>query len=104
MPDDRPRPRHACQRAELFHYRDRRGHEVDFVLEEDGIVRAVEVKSGRTVTGDQLRQLEYLASLVEEVGLEPESVLVYGGAERRRSRGVELVPWSEVSELGPRPA
>ena len=91
---------HVGQRAELFHYRDRRGHEVDFVLEEGGRVRAVEVKSGRTATGDQLRPLLRLAPLLEQAGLELESVLVYGGDERRRSRGVSLLPWHEVVELG----
>ncbi|MGL5865047.1 MAG: ATP-binding protein [Dermatophilaceae bacterium] len=48
-------------RPELFHYRDRDGIEVDFVLESgDGRVVGVEVKAGATVRAEDLRGLRLL--------------------------------------------
>lgn len=48
--------------AELFHYRDRDGHEVDLVLESpDGRVIAIEVKSATTVEPGDVSGLRYLA-------------------------------------------
>lgn len=95
---------HAGVREDLFHYRDRRGLEVDLVLEQPDRILAVEVKSGRTVAGDQLRALHQLGPLVEKAGLQMRGVLVYGGDEARRTRGVELVPWSQLDRLTERSA
>lgn len=47
-------------RPSLFHYRTRRGEEVDVVLERRGRVVGVEVKSAETVTGDDLKGLRSL--------------------------------------------
>lgn len=47
--------------ARLYHYRDRDGHEVDALIEDDGgRVAAVEVKASETVRSDDFRGLRHL--------------------------------------------
>jgi uncharacterized protein len=51
----------ACEPAQLAHYRDRDGYEVDAVLEyESGDVVGVEVKAAETVRTDDFRGLRRL--------------------------------------------
>ena len=52
----------ANTEAELFHYRDRDGREVDLVLEtRRGRVAGIEVKASRTITVSDFRGLNALA-------------------------------------------
>ena len=92
---------HQALRSDLFHYRDRKGHEVDLVLEREDATVAIEVKSGATVSADHLRGLLRFGAAAQEAPLvrSLESVLVYGGTEHRRTAGVRLVPWRSVDGL-----
>lgn len=85
----------------LFHLRDDKGLEVDILLEDAGRVVGAECKAGSTVVQDFLGGLETLGRLLEsaEPPLEAELRLVYGGTEGQRRRGVQVVPWSELTEL-----
>lgn len=86
------------ERGGLSFYRDRRGTEVDLVVEEAGKALLVEVKAGRTVTGDMLGPLLSVRDLLEGRG-GPEAALVYGGVEGGVRQQVRLVPWREVGRL-----
>ena len=50
----------ASNATEMFHFRDRSGHEVDFVLERRGRVTGVEVKSSTRVTRHDAAGLAWL--------------------------------------------
>ena len=50
----------ASNATEMFHFRDRSGHEVDFVLERRGRVTGVEVKSSTRVTRHDAASLAWL--------------------------------------------
>ena len=51
----------STTRADLFHFRDREGHEADAVLESgDGRIIALEVKSATSITAKDLSGLTYL--------------------------------------------
>jgi predicted AAA+ superfamily ATPase len=53
--------------ARLYHYRDRDGHEVDAILEDNaGRVVGIEVKAAETVCGDDFRGLRTLQSRLGE--------------------------------------
>ncbi len=55
------------ERVELYHYRDRRGGEVDIVIETaSGKVYGIEVKAAATVTGSHFRSLKMLQTHVGE--------------------------------------
>ena len=70
----------AGEYPRLSFFRDRRGNEVDLVVETRGSPHAVEIKSGETVATDMFRGLRFWASATGEEG---PRTLVYGGDEDR---------------------
>lgn len=89
-------------RADLYHYRDRKGEEVDLVLERGDATVAIEVKAGRTLVPELARGLERFDRAVEGAPLVSavERVLVYGGDAPRTFRGTRAVPWRDVASVG----
>jgi uncharacterized protein len=87
--------------ADLHHYRDRKGEELDLVLDRGDATVAVEVKAGATVFPDLFVPLERFAELVARApdALPVERVLVHGGDDARVLRGGRAVPWGRVGEL-----
>jgi len=82
----------------LGFYRDRKGVEVDLIVELGRSLLAVETKSSRTVVSEFFAGLRAFA---EAVGLRSPSrtvrrFVVYGGAELQRRSGVTVVPWTRV--------
>jgi len=91
--------RNRGQRPNLTFFRDHHGLEVD-VMGETGLGEfAVEVKSSETVASDALSNLNAVRALIETsprgVGSH-ESILVHAGTERWQSRGVTVLPWSDI--------
>ena len=90
---------HRGERAPLYFWRDRQGHEVDAVVELGHRRVAVEAKSGVGVPTDAFRGLAYYRALTAKRApdVELSSVLVHGG-DADRLRGEHLVrPWWAVS-------
>ncbi len=78
--------------ARVSHYRDNKGrHEVDFIIEGEGGVVAIESKLGTEVRPDDVRHLPWLS---EQLGTELiDTVVVNTGPEAyRRKDGVAIVP------------
>jgi len=87
--------------GELSFLRDRKGFEVDLMVERGGSLLALEVKSGQTVAADFFTSLDRVAGrLPARRGDAPlEKVLVYGGEEPHERQGVRVIPWHAVGEL-----
>ncbi len=89
---------HRGQPTATSFYRDRRGLEVDLLVERGMELIAVESKSGETIPSDAFAHVSRLRSQVP-VGREVQtmvSMVVYGGIlEQQRSAGL-ILPWSEV--------
>lgn len=81
----------AGEYPRLSFFRDRRGNEVDLVVETRGSPHAVEIKSGETATTDQFRGLRFWASATGDAG---PRTLVYGGDEDRPGPdGITVRSW-----------
>jgi hypothetical protein len=90
---------HRGQEHNASYFRDRRGSEIDLLLDRPDRLTAVEIKSSRTVASDFFDALERFAQwATSEAGVDRvDKVLVYGGDRRqRRARGL-VIPWSAVS-------
>jgi uncharacterized protein len=74
-------------------YRTEHGAEVDFIIEGNGFLWAVECKASRNVGPSDSRGLKRFA---EFVGKRHRSVVVYLGDAKRRIEGVDVLPWQEV--------
>ena len=86
--------RHHRLTPPLYFWRDRGGHEIDLVIEQDGTAYPVEIKSGRTVAaamGDGLRWWCRTAGAPTE-----RAALVHGGGDRYRRGGVNVYPWFSI--------
>lgn len=80
--------------SNLSFWRDRSGHEVDLLVELDGRLTAIEIKSGATPSLDAMRGLEKWRQIAGEDAGRP--CLVYGGAETQDRSNVDVRPWREL--------
>jgi len=92
---------HHGQVPQLFFYRDRKGHEVDLIVERGREMLALEIKSGRTPSADYFSALEHFANVMTDTkksGVAGITKLVlYGGeASQKRSQG-RLLSWSDIA-------
>jgi hypothetical protein len=85
----------------LWFYRDRKGTEVDAVVERGDAFVAVETKSGQTMAEDFLGALaRFEASMGRALGSKAiKRVLVYGGDRAERRTTARVVPWNEVQDF-----
>ena len=84
--------------ADVYFWRDRSGHEVDLILERDGVPTAIEVKATETVRKDLFKGLNTWKTLVRgESSTEP--VLVYAGNESLNRSGYKVVGWQAIASL-----
>lgn len=80
-----------------YFWRDRHGHEVDYLVETPHGVVPVEIKSGETIRAPMFEGLAYWCKLT---GAERDAgYLVYGGKERQPRKNGRIVGWSVMSEL-----
>lgn len=92
---------HQGREAALYHYRDARRLEIDLLLEEDGQVTLIEVKSGATVQSTFFRNLTKLEQALE--GATIRKVLVYGGHPSQVRSAGHVVSWQDLGGLDPGP-
>ncbi len=85
---------HRGQRPNLFFYRDRKGNEVDLVIEVKGVPVPVEIKAGQTVAPDYFRGLRSFEKAFGPLPLG--GAVVYAGQESRVQHGWRVVPWTQV--------
>ena len=89
------------ERAQLFHYRDAGGLEVDLVSETAGGWLLTQAKSGATVAGDFTKAVDQLAASARAGGAHPSVAprVIYGGVVRHSRQGTDIVSWSEIDTL-----
>jgi hypothetical protein len=92
---------HSGRPRGLSFYRDRKGFEIDLLVDDATAPLAVEVKSGQTVATDFFAALdaapERLRGVSARTGVR--SVLVYGGDEEHRRHGVRVLPWHRLDTI-----
>ena len=81
----------------LYFWRDRAGHEVDVLIERADGLMPVELKSGATVTRDQLAGLQRFATLAGDACVRPS--LIHGGDAMGSRSGAQVVPWRKLPEM-----
>jgi predicted AAA+ superfamily ATPase len=84
--------------ASLSFYRDRKGVEVDLLVELGRSLLAVETKSSRTVVAEFFVGLQAVSDALAVRGASPsvKRFVVYGGTETQRRSGVTVVPWARM--------
>jgi predicted AAA+ superfamily ATPase len=81
----------------LYFFRDRKGQEVDLVLDRGRDRVAVETKSAQTVAEDFFTGLDALERISPAQASCPwRKVVVYGGRDRQERSRALVLPWSDV--------
>ena len=80
----------AGEPPDLYHWRDRRGNEIDLIVDTSAGPHPVEIKSGETVAGDFFKGLSHWRSLA---GPPTSATLVYGGGASYVRSGVDVRAW-----------
>jgi hypothetical protein len=92
---------HRGHRGAGYFVRDRKGFEIDHLIDIGSSMIASEIKSGRTVAGDFFAQLERLPKVLPSLHADRdfESRLIYGGTERQKRRAIDVIPWNQIKDL-----
>jgi uncharacterized protein len=83
----------AGQRPVFWFWQDQQGNEVDLIIEEQGQLKAIEIKSSQTFNTRLTSGLKRWAALSAE--LHPNNFLVYAGDQSTPLEQGELLPWYE---------
>jgi len=92
---------HHGQLRSLFHFRDRQGLEVDFIVPHgDNRLTLIEAKATRTPRGDMAKSLRQLSPAIQ--GPKVDAYVVHRPAKTKMigqslTPGVRAVPWTEIS-------
>lgn len=92
---------HRGRQPDLKHYRESRGIEIDFVLQQAGTLHLVECKSGATTHPSFFEPLAAMRDLIGATSSEPAvaAALVYGGKESYARRTIPVYSWSDIERL-----
>jgi predicted AAA+ superfamily ATPase len=81
-------------RPDLYFWRDRKNHEIDFLLLREDKVIPIEVKAGETISRDQFTGLQYFYHLTGDRCLHP--TLIYAGDENYQREGIRVMSWRQL--------
>jgi predicted AAA+ superfamily ATPase len=81
------------QQRKLHFWRDRAGHEVDFILEEAGKLVALEIKAGSQVTTRDATGIRAFRDDLKRKASLVRGIVLHGGKARPLEEGVLALPW-----------
>ena len=90
---------HRGETPNLSFYRDRKGHEVDLVVEGGPELIAVELKAGRTAASNVFDALRRFQD-ADEQGRTQRHVVVYGGDVSQHRTAGDLLSWKDIDSYG----
>ncbi|MBD3391676.1 MAG: DUF4143 domain-containing protein [Chitinivibrionales bacterium] len=80
-------------RPPLYFWRDKTGHEVDCIIDDEGTITPMEIKAARTVSGDAFAGLEFYGRLSGS----RRGILVYGGDDTVARDPADVISWQHVA-------
>lgn len=88
---------HRGEAPDLYFWRDSQGLEVDLLVERNGTLNPIEIKSGQTIAADFFKALIRWKELAGRP--DAPAWLVYGGAQRLANGSVAVTPWRDLAGL-----
>lgn len=84
-------------KPQFYFWRDAQGNEVDLLIQEKGITKAIEIKSSKTYTPDFFKGLSYYSTIskTEKKNL----FLVYAGINELKTSYGELINWTSINKV-----
>jgi uncharacterized protein len=88
---------HAGNDANFYFWQDSNGREIDLLHEVGSALTVIEIKSGKTITKDFMRNLLYFNELAN--GVRVNAHLIYGGEENQIRSDVQIWGWADTSKV-----
>ncbi len=88
---------HSGERSRCYFWRDKNGNEIDCLIENGNQFIPVEIKSGKTVTRDYFKGVDYYSQLAGEKAAHP--VIIYGGDKEQKRSNAHVVPWDKMGSV-----
>jgi predicted AAA+ superfamily ATPase len=86
----------AGMQVNLSFWRDKTGREIDIIVDNGNTQFPIEIKSGKTIHDEFLKNIEYWKSMS---GFKKGLVLYAGKENQKRSKGTDILNWRELSKL-----
>lgn len=83
----------------FYFWRDKTGHEIDCIAERAEKLIPIEIKSGRTVTSDFFKNLNYWAKVSKQKNAR--GFLIYGGTHQQKRREAQVISWQKAGTFAP---
>ena len=85
------------QANNCYFWRDKNGHEIDCLIDNGEYLTPVEIKSGKTITQDFFKGLNYFKKIAENRTATPH--IIYGGTDKQTRFQTEILPWTRVADV-----
>lgn len=82
---------------QLYFWRDSNGNEVDIIIENQGKITPVEIKSGRTLNAAFFKALKTFLKALP--GQTHSPVLLYGGSDAHLQQGINVWSWQKLHQF-----
>lgn len=86
---------HSNLEAPVYYWQDQSKKEIDVIIDRGQLQFPVEIKSGKTISRDYFKHLQYWLGL--EKNPQESGCLVYGGNQRQLRNNIQILPWHDVS-------
>lgn len=83
--------------GKIYFFRDSHGNEIDAIIELESRLKAIEIKSGKTIIPDFFKSFRYFDKLFSD--LDTNNYLVYGGKDFQRRTAATLVGWNHLCRI-----
>lgn len=83
------------EKPEIYYWRDKTGNEVDFIIPLQEELISLEVKSGKTITKDYFKGINYWQKLTGY----NKSCVIYGGYDEQERSNCRVLPWNRIEDL-----
>lgn len=80
-----------------YFFRDSNGNEVDVILEHDGQLKAIEIKSSKTIIPDFFKGLQYWEKLPKNMF--SSNFLIYGGSLNQARSSTTVLDWKSMNRI-----
>jgi len=82
------------ERPQMYFWRDSNGNEIDVIVDQGTRLMPIEIKSGKTLTGEAFAGLNKWRDLAGDAVTEP--TVMYGGTDNYSRNGIRVVGWDKV--------
>ena len=82
------------ERPQMYFWRDSNGNEIDVIVDQGTRLMPIEIKSGKTLTGEAFVGLNKWRNLAGDAVTEP--TVMYGGTDNYSRNGIRVVGWDKV--------